>query len=310
MHLIMLNVIMNMLWGGTFNDEDKIRIGLEFGRVAEEVVEYVGKTNISDFFPVLARLDLQGVERRMKELVSWLDSFFSSIIEQRMKNYGDQDGKNEFKDILQIFLQLQDQGESRTPFTITNLKALFTDLVVVGTDTSGVTVEWVMAELLKHPKIMKNAQEELDNVVGRNNNVEESHISRLPYLGAILKETLRLNPVGPLLASRCPSSSCNVGGYVIPKGAQVFVNAWAIQRDPKYWDNPYEFQPERRRCVGIPLAERMVPYALASLLRLFEWRMPEGEEIDLSDKFGNVLKKNTPLHAIPFPRLSDPSLYV
>ncbi|KAI3961713.1 hypothetical protein MKW98_024480, partial [Papaver atlanticum] len=119
MHLTMLNVIMNMLWGGTFNDEDKIRIGLE-------------ETNISDFFPILARLDLQGVERRMKELVSWLDSFLSSIIEQRMKNYdelklnGDQDAKNEFRDILQIFLQLQDQGESRTPFTITNLKALFT----------------------------------------------------------------------------------------------------------------------------------------------------------------------------------------
>ncbi|XP_026411461.1 cytochrome P450 750A1-like isoform X1 [Papaver somniferum] len=83
MHPTMLNVIMNMLWGGTFNDEDKIRIGLEFGRVAEEVVEYVGKTNISDFFPILARLDLQGIERRMKELVSWLDSFFCSIIEQR-----------------------------------------------------------------------------------------------------------------------------------------------------------------------------------------------------------------------------------
>ncbi|KAI3915432.1 hypothetical protein MKW98_022390, partial [Papaver atlanticum] len=65
-----------------------------------------------------------------------------------------------------------------------------------------------------------------------------------------------------------------------------------------------------RRCVGIPLAERMVPYALASLLHLFEWRMPEGEEIDLSDKFVIVLKKSTPLNAIPLPRLSDPSLYV
>ncbi|KAI3854356.1 hypothetical protein MKW92_022098, partial [Papaver armeniacum] len=65
-----------------------------------------------------------------------------------------------------------------------------------------------------------------------------------------------------------------------------------------------------RRCVGIPLVERMVPYALASLLHLFEWRVPEGEGIDLSDKFGLVLKKSTPLNAIPLPRLSDPSLYV
>lgn len=77
-------MILNMLLGGTFNDEEKIRIGLEFGRVIAEVVDYLGRSNISDFLPILARLDLQGVERRTKELVSWLDSFFGSIIEQKL----------------------------------------------------------------------------------------------------------------------------------------------------------------------------------------------------------------------------------
>ncbi|KAI3921338.1 hypothetical protein MKW92_037542, partial [Papaver armeniacum] len=114
-HMSMLNMILNMLLGGTFNDEEKIRIGLEFGRVAAEVVDCIGRSNISDFLPVLAKFDLQGVERRMKELISWLDSFFR-----------DQDGnKNDFKDVLQVFLELQDQGEFKTCFTITNLKALF-----------------------------------------------------------------------------------------------------------------------------------------------------------------------------------------
>ncbi|KAI3858609.1 hypothetical protein MKX03_005657 [Papaver bracteatum] len=341
MFLIMLNVIMNMMWGGTFNDEEKTKIGLEFRKRAEEVLDYLGRTNISDFLPVLARFDLQGVERRLKELISWLDPFFESMIDQRIKLdreiklNGDQDGyqENKVKDFLQVFQQLQDQGESKVPFTFTNLKALFMNLVVGGTDTAGGAVEWAMAELIKEPKIMKRALEELDNVVGKNNIVEESHIPNLPYLGAIIKETYRLHPGVPLLVSRCPSSTCNVGGYVIPKGAQVLMNAWAIQRDPKYWDNPLEFQPERflqttskfdfigtdfryipfgsgrRRCIGIPLVERIVPYALASLLHSFEWRMPEGVEVDLSEKFGIVLKTGTPLTAIPLPRLSDSNLY-
>ncbi|MCL7046180.1 hypothetical protein MKW94_005551, partial [Papaver nudicaule] len=132
MFLIMLNVMMNMMWGGTFNDEDKIRIGLEFRKVAEEVLDILGRTNISDFLPVLAKFDLQGVERRMKELVSWLDPFFESMIDKRMKMdhelklNGDQDGKErKVKDFLQVFQQLPEQGESKVPFTFTNLKALF-----------------------------------------------------------------------------------------------------------------------------------------------------------------------------------------
>ncbi|KAI3921335.1 hypothetical protein MKW92_037539 [Papaver armeniacum] len=132
MFLIMLNVVMNMMWGGTFNDEEKIKIGLEFRKRAEEVLDYLGRTNISDFLPVLARFDLQGVERRLKELISWLDPFFESVIDKRMKLdqeiklNGDQDGQeNKVKDFLQVFQQLQDHGESKVPFTFTNLKALF-----------------------------------------------------------------------------------------------------------------------------------------------------------------------------------------
>ncbi|KAI3921337.1 hypothetical protein MKW92_037541, partial [Papaver armeniacum] len=132
MFLTMLNVIMSMMWGGTFDDEERNKIGLEYGRVAGELIDYLGRTNISDFFPVLAKFDLQGVERRMKELISWLDPFFDSIINKRvemdheLKPNGDQDAtKKGFKDFLQVFLQLPDQGKSKTPFTTTNLKALF-----------------------------------------------------------------------------------------------------------------------------------------------------------------------------------------
>ncbi|XP_077253796.1 labd-13Z-ene-9,15,16-triol synthase, chloroplastic-like, partial [Tasmannia lanceolata] len=206
------------------------------------------------------------------------------------------------------------------------------DLLSGATDTTSTTVEWAMAEMMKHPEIMRRAQEELEEVVGKNNVVEEFHLPKLSYLGAILKEVLRLHPLVPFLIPRRPSQSCVVGGYMIPKGAQVLVNVWALHRDPKAWENPLEFQPERflnttnkyefngnnfsylpfgcgkRMCVGVPMAERMLIYVLASLLHSFQWRLAEGEKLDLSEKYSIILKKETPLIAIPMPRLSIPEL--
>ena len=68
------------------------------------------------------------------------------------------------------------------------------DMVIGGTDTSTNTIEFAMAELIKNQKSMKRAQHELDEVVGKDNIVEESHITKLPYIVAIMKETLRLYP--------------------------------------------------------------------------------------------------------------------
>ncbi|OVA19528.1 Cytochrome P450 [Macleaya cordata] len=335
MFITISNVITSMMWGGTLKGDETVdSLGGEFRKVVSEITTLLGTPNVSDFFPGLGWFDLQGIERKMKVLFSRYDKIFDLIIEKRLKMEAKGENEESNRDFLQFLLELKEKGgDSKLPFTMEHLKALLINLVVGGTDTSAVTVEWAMAELIKHPEIMKRAQEELEDVVGRNNNVEESHLPKLPYLAAILKETLRLHPPVPLLVSRCPRLSCNVGGYMIPKKAQVLVNAWGIQRDPKNWDNPLEFKPERflkntnkldfigtdfrfipfgsgrRKCVGIPLVERMVPYTLASLLHSFEWRMPEGVEIDLSDKFGIVLKKRTPLIAIPIPRLSDSELY-
>lgn len=117
--------------------------------------------------------------------------------------------------------------------------------MVGGTDTTATMVEWVMAELMKHPDDMKKVQEELKEVVGMSNLVEESHLPKLHYLDAVIKETSRLHPALPLLVPRCPSESTTIGGYYIPKGSRIFINVWAIQRDPSVWDNPLEFRPKR-----------------------------------------------------------------
>jgi len=204
-------------------------------------------------------------------------------------------------------------------------------MVVGGTDTTSNTVEFAMAEILNKPEVLSKVQEELDAVVGKESIVEEHHIHKLPYLLAVMKETLRLHPVLPLMVPHCPSKSCVIGGYTIPKGTRVFVNVWAIHRDPSIWVNPLEFDPARflnakfdfsgndfsylpfgsgrRSCAGITMAERMVLFSLASILHSFDWKLPEGEQLNLEEKFGIVLSKRVPLTLIPEPRLSNPSLY-
>ncbi|XP_019051733.1 PREDICTED: probable (S)-N-methylcoclaurine 3'-hydroxylase isozyme 2 [Nelumbo nucifera] len=176
-------------------------------------------------------------------------------------------------------------------------------------------------------EIMRKIQDELDDVVGKNSTVEELHIPKLHCLDAVVKENLRLHLVAPLLLPRHPSKSCYVARYTIPEGAQVLVNAWGIHRDPEAWDNPLEFHPEsfltkngkwdysgnnfhyfpfgtgRRICAGIPLAKRLLPYVLASLLHLFERRFADGTEIDMLEKTGITLKKMIPLVVVPKPRL-------
>ncbi|XP_010422201.1 PREDICTED: flavonoid 3'-monooxygenase-like [Camelina sativa] len=329
--LAMMNLTMNMLLGSSVKAEEMESVGTEFKGVVSEIIRLLGEPNISDFFPMLARFDLQGLVKKMHVCSREVDAILDRAIEQ-MQELRSKDG--ECKDFLQHLMKLKEQeADSEVPVTVNHVKAVLVDMVIGGTDTSTNTIEFAMAELIRNPELMKRAQQELDEVVGKDNIVEESHITKLPYIVAIMKETLRLYPTIPLLVPHCPTATAVVGGYTIPKNTKIFINAWCIQRDQNTWDNPTEFCPERflnnkscefngtdyrflpfgsgrRMCVGVALAERMVLYTLATLLHSFDWKIPEGQVLELKEKFGIVLKLKTPLVALPIPRLSDSNLYL
>ncbi|XP_054808107.1 geraniol 8-hydroxylase-like isoform X2 [Prosopis cineraria] len=329
MYLTVLNIITNMIWGETMeedDDDERVEIGANFREVVARIVELLGTPNISDIFPWLARLDFQRVEKRMRSAVQQFDQIFEKMIEQRLKK-NEKNGSEgeESKDFLGFLLKLNDAQDSKAPLTITQ------DMLAGGTDTTVNTMEFAMAQILSNPKVMKRIQEELESIVGRGNMVEESHINKLPCLLAVMKETLRLYPVGPLLVPHCPNKTTNLAGYMIPKSSCVFVNVWAIHRNPSVWDDPMCFDPSRflnsqrdykgndfdylpfgsgrRLCAGIALAERNFIHLLASLIHSFDWKVPQGQELDTSEKFGILLKKKTPLVVIPTPRLSNLAFY-
>ncbi|XP_040988694.1 flavonoid 3'-monooxygenase CYP75B137-like isoform X2 [Juglans microcarpa x Juglans regia] len=333
-----MNAIMNMLWGGTLHGEEGAKFGAEFKHIFAELVMILGKPNVSDLFPALARFDLQGIGRKAKRISQTIDRVLDYAINKEIKSLAKakENGttKTGQKDFLQVLLELREQDDGAPSMSMTQLKALVFDIVVAGSDTTTTMSEWVMARLLKHPEIMRKVTEELTEIVGLDNLVEESHLPKLHYLEAVIKEAFRLHPPGPFLLLRTPSESSIIGGYLVPKGSSIFLNVWSIQRNPKYWDNPLEFKPERflnnasgtfdysgnnlkylpfgsgrRICAGLTLGERTLKYILASFLHSYEWKLLQGSEIEFSDMFGAITKKKNPTIAIPTPRLSKSELY-
>ncbi|KAF8364713.1 hypothetical protein HHK36_033313 [Tetracentron sinense] len=127
----------------------------------------------------------------------------------------------------------------------TVIKSIIQSIIYATMDTTSVSIEWALSELLSNPQVLGKAQEEIDTKIGTERRVEESDLEQLPYLQAIVKETLRLHPPGPLLVPHESTEDCVVSGFKIPAGTRLIVNAWKIHRDPRWWDRPLEFCPER-----------------------------------------------------------------
>ncbi|VVA20420.1 PREDICTED: cytochrome P450 [Prunus dulcis] len=105
-------------------------------------------------------------------------------------------------------------------------------------------MQWTMAELINHPDIFNKVRQEIKSVVGNSRLVGETDIPNLPYLQAVVRESLRLYPPSPVVIRKC-RQNCKIKGFDIPQGVMVAINVYAIMRDPEIWDSPNEFCPER-----------------------------------------------------------------
>lgn len=292
----------------------------EFKQLIWEMSAEVGTPNIADHFPVLKALDPQGIRRRMNRHFGKTMDLINGLIDQRLENLKPDDEDGDFDDVLATLIKISrdpDSGIDRS-----YIVHLLMDLFFGGTETTGNTIEWAMAELLHNPEKMKTAREELHTTIGKQTVVTETNISNLPYMQAIVKETLRLHPPIPLISRKNTHSDLGLSGFTVPKNSRVWINVYGIGRDPKVWPNPEEFKPERflgpggvdvmgrdfevipfgsgrRICVGMSLALRMVPLSLASLIHSFDWKVENGASMDMEEKFGLTMQKAVPLRAIP-----------
>ncbi|KAL5544079.1 hypothetical protein UlMin_007863 [Ulmus minor] len=315
------NIVCKCTLGKSFVEEDGRS---SFGELSRTVMVYLMAFCVGDFFPYLRWIDvLRGFNRRLKRTFRALDQLFDEVIEQHEAVIESDDGSN----MANILLRFQkDAGKLDFEFTRDNLKAILLDMFLGGTDTASATLEWMMAELMRNPKVMKKVQEEVRRVVGKKPMIEPNHINQMEYLKCVVKETLRLRSPVPLLAPRETLTSVDMGGYHIPAKTRVLVNAWAIQRDPSLWDEPEEFIPERfenrnvdfkgldfelipfgfgrRGCPAISFGIAAVECVIANLLYWFDWKLADVDvqslkELDMDEVYGLTVHKKVSLNLVP-----------
>ncbi|CAD6269538.1 unnamed protein product [Miscanthus lutarioriparius] len=290
--------------------------------IIEETFAVSGAPSIGDFYPALRWIDrLRGVDATLIRLQARRDALVAGLVRDKRQSRRAGGRHTEKNGAIDELLSLQEINPEY--YTDTVIKGIVLILLSAGTDTSALTTEWAMALLLTHPEAMRKVTAELHTNVGTSRLVEESDIANLPYLQCVVKETLRLCPVGPVIPAHEAMEDCTVGGFHVRRGTMILVNAWAIHRDPKLWEAPEEFRPERfldagmvttvtapllpfglgrRRCPGEGLAMRLVSLTLAALVQCFEWDVGECGAPDMAEGVGLSMPMAKPLAAICQPR--------
>ncbi|PWA44803.1 cytochrome P450 [Artemisia annua] len=306
---------------------------LEFMHVTHELFSLLGLIYLGDYLPFWRWLDPYGCEKKMREVEKRVDDFHMNIIEEhRQSNKNGEQKDDRLMDFVDVLLSLPGE-DGKEHMEDTQIKALVQDMIAAATDTSAVTNEWAMAEVIKHPHVLHKIQDELDKVVGPNRMVSESDLSHLNYLRCVVRETFRMHPAGPFLIPHESLRATEINGYYIPAKTRVFINTHALGRNKMIWDDINVFRPERhmsndgsrveishgddfkilpfsagkRKCPGAPLGVTFVLMGLARLFHCFDWSPPAGmrcEDIDTQEMYGMTMPKAKPLMAVARPRLA------
>ncbi|KAG0565964.1 hypothetical protein M758_7G026300 [Ceratodon purpureus] len=315
---------------GGHETEEELSAIKNFKEITHEIALCLSAFYPGDFIPALKWLGPQRLEKRFKECNKRMDLFVSKIIAEHEAERKLGAIAEEEKDMVHVLLDEMEKSEEEHRITMTNVKAILWDAFSASVDTILISSEWTLSEVLRKPDVLAKAQEELDNVVGQDRRVLESDIPKLVYIQAIVKEALRLHPPAPVLAPHQSIDACKAFGYDIPAEARVFVNVWAIARDPSLWPNPLEFNPGRfmpgginagidmkgqhfqllpfgagrRMCPGKGLGLLIMHYCVASLLHAVLWTDVTNDPEMAEGPAGLSVPRAVPLQVIAKPRLA------
>lgn len=288
-----------------------------FREMLDEATSLIGGFQIDDAFPSLWWIGLlTGMDRKLRALFRKWDSFLNGVVDGPRE--GNDDG---FVDVL-LSLQKDPAHEHVLPKEV--IKAITMDMNAAGTDTSYTVMEWIMSEFIRHPELLQRAKTEVTSVSNGKTFVPEEDLNQMPFLKAMIKESLRIHPPAPLLFPHKTTEDVLLHGYHIPKNTRVLINVWSLARDPNWWKSPGEFMPDRfmdsavdykgqhyqflpfgsgrRICPGMQFAMASVEVAVANLLYLFDWELPEGEQaLDMAEHPGITIRRAKKLELVAKP---------
>ncbi|CAN6234723.1 unnamed protein product [Urochloa humidicola] len=301
-----------------------------FKRARDTNMIVLGGFNLENFYPGLARV-AGGVlmwpgRRKAERLRDMWDEVLDRVIDEHARVAAGAGGAplaSHERDFTDVLLAVREEyGLTRD-----GIKAILADMFAAGTDTAYLVLEYTMAELMQHRHVMAKLQAEVRSIIPKGQEaITEDNLTGIPYLKAVIKETLRLHPPSPLLLPHQSLEDCEIDGYMVPAGTTIFVNVWAIGRDPSLWDAAEEFMPERflnkggaegvdfrgfdfqflpfgsgrRMCPGQNFALASIEIMLANLMYHFDWEMPKGvDDIGMAEVFGLTVHRKDKLILAP-----------
>ncbi|CAH9087598.1 unnamed protein product [Cuscuta europaea] len=303
----------------------------EWSRAAETVERFfnlMGASVVGDYLPWLRWIDIGGYEKAMKKSAKEMDDLMEGLLQEHKK--GKSEKPKEEGDFMDALISHFDcSKEVANGFDAdTVIKSTCTTLLAAGTDTTANSLTWALSLILNKEDVLEKIRGELDKHVGRERLVIDSDINNLTYLQAVVKETLRLYPPGPLLIPHEALQDCTINSYRIFKGTRLLINVSKIHRDSSFWMDPDIFKPERfltkqlkeidvrgkhfellpfgsgrRICPGISFGIESVQLGLANIIQGFDVRRPSSDLIDMSEAIGLGSTKEIPLQVFITPRL-------
>ncbi|KAI3465411.1 hypothetical protein Pfo_022074 [Paulownia fortunei] len=322
-----LNSIMEIVFGKRYNTTKHDNEAKELNELVREGFELLGAFNWSDHLPWLKNFyDPFHIQERCAALVPRVKKLVKKIIKEHRN--GDSFKSRDNCDFIDVLLSLD--GEEKLDED--DMVAVLWEMIFRGTDTTALLTEWIMAELILNPQVQATLHSELQNIVSNEpcGVITDAYISKSPYLEAVVKETLRLHPPGPLLSwARLSTADVRLSnGMVVPTNTTAMVNMWAITHDPRIWNDPFIFRPERflpsaggvsldvrgsdlrlapfgagrRVCPGKNLGVATVSLWVAKLVHHFEWIEDSARPVDLSEELKLSCEMKKPLSAVAIPR--------
>ncbi|EEF29986.1 3,9-dihydroxypterocarpan 6A-monooxygenase [Ricinus communis] len=302
------NLICKMALSKRFSNNDTE--AKKMRKLVSDIMDTGAKLGVSEVFGLLKKIDLLGHGKKLEEAL-WR---YDGVMEQIMKDYEENlvnGGENKEKDVMDILLQIYRNPNAEVKLTRIQIKHFILELFMASIDTESAAIQWTMAELINRPKVLNRLREEIDSVVSSSRLVKESDIPDLPYLQAIVKESLRLHPPSAMISREC-THDCKIDGFDIKAKTRMLINTYAIMRDPDMWPDPDEYMPERflinatgkfdrhqmemkrrecsylpfgggrRACIGFAHAYTLMHTTIAVLVQCFDWKVKDGEKIDIN----------------------------
>ncbi|GFS45741.1 cytochrome P450, family 87, subfamily A, polypeptide 6 [Actinidia rufa] len=338
----------------------------EIETVQRQVMLSFSRFNILNFWPSLGKIVfrnrwkelLELRQNQEKVLIPLIISRMELVKQRQQQQQGEQDDpdpqvKEKLEDVVAyvdtlVDLELPDEKRKLEEGEMVSLCHEFLN---AGTDTTSTALQWIMANLVKYPTVQAKLYQEINGVMGPpprppSNQfggeeslglmlIEEEDLQRMVYLKAVVLEGLRRHPPAHFVVPHSVTRDVELDGYLIPKDATINFMVAEIGWDPKLWDHPMDFNPDRflqgqgqgsmldmditgsreikmmpfgagrRICPGFNLALLHLELFVANLIWYFQWTpAPAHDPVDLSEKQEFTIVMKNPLHAHLIPRHS------